>query len=188
MTDILENLIQSKVKRKLLKLFLFNKNMKYHTRELSRVIDEPISAVQRELKKLVKLQIIIKFPEGNMVNYFVNTQNPFYPELKSLLMKTITEPKDYFKLLVKTKSLHKVALFGTTVKQPMDFSEPVNLLVVGELDQDILTEYLKTIMELFNRDYALLYYSPNEFEKLQGSDKELKAILKSKSLIFLKDD
>ena len=75
MSDLLSNLIQSKVKRKLLRLFLFNKNKKYHTRELSRLIEEPISAVQREVKKLVMLQLIIKYPEGNFINYFGNTRS-----------------------------------------------------------------------------------------------------------------
>jgi hypothetical protein len=99
MSQILENLIQSKVKRKLLELFLFNTNKKYHTRELSRIIDEPISAVQRETKKLVAAQVICRFPQGNQVNYFVNTQNPFFDDLKRLIIKATTAPKNIFKIL-----------------------------------------------------------------------------------------
>jgi len=187
MVDILENLIQSKVKRKLLKLFLFNKNKKYHTRAIGRVIDEPISAVQRELKKLVESQILIKYPEGNLINYFVNTQNPFYPDLKKIVLKTTTEPKDYFKLLVKTNSLDVVALFGETVKQPMKFSEPVHLLVVGTLDKDVLNEYIKAIMDVFNRECDLIYLSPKDYKKQKDSDKILKKILSSKQYLALKE-
>jgi hypothetical protein len=186
MKEILGNLIQSKVKRKLLKFFLFNKNRKVHTRELNRLVDEPISAVQRELKKLLDLQIIHKYPEGNVVNYFVNTQNPFYEDLKALFLKATTEPRDYFKLLINTKSLLTVALFGDTVRVPMNFSLPVSLLVVGTLDEEILHEYLKSTMDIFNRDYELLYYSPEAFVEAQANDRKIKDILRSKYLLYLK--
>ncbi|OGI05760.1 MAG: hypothetical protein A2Y40_02730 [Candidatus Margulisbacteria bacterium GWF2_35_9] len=187
MVDILETLIQSKVKRKLLKLFLFNKNIKYHTRAIGRVIDEPISAVQRELKKLVESQVLIKYPEGNIINYFLNTQNPFYPDLKKIVLKTTTEPKDYFKLLIKTASLERIALFGETVKSPMKFSEPVHLLVVGLLDKDILNEYIKAIMEVFNRECDLVYLSPDEYKKKKDTDKALQKIINNKNFLVLKE-
>lgn len=184
MSEILESIIQSKVKRKLLELLLFNANKNYHTRELSRLIEEPISAVQRETKKLVDAQIIHRYPQGNQVNYFVNTQNPFYEDLKRLLLKSTTEPKNIFKLLVKTKSLEIVLLYGNTVKAPMDFSNPIQLLVVGTLEQEVVEEYLKATMEIFNREYELLYYSPEEFGILKETDKTLQQIFKNKKNVL----
>ncbi|GEM_PF-2627400 len=187
MTNILENIIQSKVKRKLLELFLFNNNKNYHTRELSRLINEPISAVQRETKKLVDAQIIHRYPQGNQVNYFVNTQNPFYDDLKRVILKATTEPKNIFKLLVKTKSLEIVLLHGQTVKSPMDYSHPIQLLVVGTLGKEVVEEYLKATMEIFNREYDLLYYSPKEFSLFKETDKTLQQIFKTKkNVLYLK--
>ncbi|MDD5457107.1 MAG: hypothetical protein PHV30_08755 [Candidatus Margulisbacteria bacterium] len=188
MGDLLENIIQSKVKRKLLKLFLFNKNKKYHTRELSRIIEEPISAVQREIKKLLQLQIIIKYPEGNIINYFLNTQNPFYEDLKKVVIKTSTEPREFFKLLISSKSLNIIALYGESVKAPMKFSEPLKLLIVGSMESEILNEYLKAIMDIFNREYELLYYSNEQYKKEAENNKKFQTILKSKQLLYLKND
>ncbi|MDD4527075.1 MAG: hypothetical protein PHF25_03440 [Candidatus Margulisbacteria bacterium] len=187
MSNVLENLIQSKVKRKLLELFLFNTNKNYHTRELSRLIDEPISAVQRETKKLVAAQIIHRYPQGNQVNYFVNTQNPFYDDFKRVILKATTEPKNIFKLLVKTKSLEIVLLHSHTVKHPMDFSKPIQLLVIGTLAQEVVEEYLKATMEIFNREYELTYYSPEEFSILKETDKAIQLIFKNKkNVLYLK--
>lgn len=189
MADILGNIIQSKVKRKLLELFLFNNNKNYHTRELSRLINEPISAVQRETKKLVAAQIIHRYPQGNQVNYFVNTQNPFFDDMKRLILKATTEPKNIFKLLVKTKSLEIVLLHSHTVKNPMDFSKPIQLLVVGTLEQEVVEEYLKATMEIFSREYELTYYSPDEFRILKETDKTLQQIFKTKkNVLFLKGE
>lgn len=187
MSELLSQLIQSKVKRKLLKLFLFNTNNKYHTRELSRLVEEPISAVQRELKKLHAAQIIHKSPEGHLVRYFANSQNPFFKELKSLVLKATTQPKDVFKLLLKTKSLETVAIYGDTVKSPMNYSLPIDLLVVGTLDEGVLNEYLKATMELFGRDYNLLYMTPSAYQTAKSEHKTVKSILKnSRSSMVLK--
>ena len=188
MVDLLPCLIQSKVKRKLLKLFLFNKNKKFHTRELSRVVEEPISAVQREIKKLLELQIIVKLPEGNLVNYFVNTQSPFFEDLKAVILKTTTEPKDFFRLLINTKTIQKIYLHGETVKSPMKFSEPVKLLIVGTMDEPDVHEYITAIMEIFNRDYELIYLDPDAFEKSKLDGGQMGGILKSKSLLQLKNN
>jgi hypothetical protein len=188
MADFLSNLIQSKVKRKLLRLFVFSKNKKFHTRELSRVIEEPISAIQREVKKLVSLQLIIKYPEGNLINYFVNTQNPFYGEIKSLILKTTTEPKEYFKMLVNTKSLLLIALYGECVRNPMKFSEPIKVFVVGSMPEEALHDYLKAIMEIFNRDYELFYVDKATFDEQREKDKKMIQILTGKSTQILKDE
>ena len=188
MTDILENLIQSKVKRKLLKLFLFNKSKMYHARELSRVINEPISAVQREVKKLVSIQILFKEPAGNLINYQINAKCPFLSDLKNLILKTTTEPKDYFKALVNTRSLSKIFLYGETVRHPMNINEPIYLLIVGRLDREVLEEYLKAIMEIFCREYDLIYLTEEEFQEDKEQDKKVKNILKSRNLLILKDE
>ena len=77
-------IIQSKTKRKLLKLFLLNKNKKFHVRELSRLVDEPLSAIQRELKKLLDLELITKVPEKGVINYYVNTELGYFNDLKNV--------------------------------------------------------------------------------------------------------
>ena len=188
MTDLLSNLIQSKVKRKLLRLFLFNKNKKFHTRELSRLIEEPISAIQREVKKLVDLQLIIRYPESNLINYFVNTQNPFYEEIKNVILKASTEPKDFFKMLINTKSLLFIALYGECVRSPMKFSESIKLFVVGSMSEEVLHDYLKAIMDIFNREYELFYVDKLTFDKKRSHDKKMIQILTGKSTNVLKDE
>lgn len=143
--------------------------------------------MQREIKKLLELQLIVKIPEGNLVNYFVNTQTPFFEDLKAVILKTTTEPKDFFKLLMNTKTIQNIYLYGETVKAPMKFSEPVKLLIVGTMEEPDVHEYLTAIMEIFNRDYELIYLRPDTFEKSRQEAGKVSAILKSKSLLSLKE-
>jgi hypothetical protein len=71
----------------------------------------------------------------------------------------------------------------------MDFSKPIQLLVVGTLEQEVVEEYLKATMEIFNREYELTYYSPDEFSILKETDKTLLQIFKTKkNVLYLKGD
>lgn len=188
MGSILENLIQSKVKQKLLKLFLFNQNKAYHTRELSRIVEEPVSAVQRELKKLVDLQLLDRTPKGNTVSYTLNPANPFFKDLKNIILRTTTEPKDYFKVLIKTESIKLVCLYGDTIKNPFDFSVPVNIFVVGNLSIEKLKEYLNTVLEIFNREYNLLYVSEKDYqEAIEKEGSEANKIMKNRQKLLIKN-
>ena len=55
---MVQKLFGSNTRVKLLKLFLFNPNEKYFVRELTRVLDEHINSIRRELENLLSMEII----------------------------------------------------------------------------------------------------------------------------------
>ena len=93
-----------------------------------------------------------------------------------------------FKMLIKTNSLNTVIIYGEAVKKPMQFSNAIKLLIIGSLERSVLEEYLNATMEIFNRGYELIYFSPAEFDKAK-TEKDISSIFnKSKSSLFLKKD
>ena len=54
----LEKLFGSKTRAKLLSLFFSNQNKSYYVREISRVIEEQINSVRRELTNLSSLGLV----------------------------------------------------------------------------------------------------------------------------------
>jgi len=150
--DFLAFLIQSKVKRKLLKLFIFNKNKKFHVRELSRIINEPLSAVQREIKKLHDMQLLIKTPENRVINYHVNSEIGFYEDLKSLVLKLNTNLVDCFKILIKSDQVKDAWIIGEAVSNQNDLTVPIRLIVIGPIAKDVLQKYVEAIQTTFGRN------------------------------------
>ncbi len=84
---MLENLFSSRVRVKLLELFLTNPARKYHSRELARVIGERQNAIWRELQNLEEAGLLRSETHGNRKEYTIVKESPLYPELQRLVLK-----------------------------------------------------------------------------------------------------
>ena len=67
----IEKLFGSKTRAKLLELFFSNVNKSYYVREITRVIDEQINSVRRELINLESIGVIKSETYDNKVYYFL---------------------------------------------------------------------------------------------------------------------
>ena len=82
---MLESLIRSKTARKVLTLFITHPDDKFYTRQLERLIKEPVSAVRRELKKLENSGFFLSKEEANVKYYWVNKEYPIFEEIKKII-------------------------------------------------------------------------------------------------------
>ncbi len=157
--DALCLIIQSKTKRKLLKLFLLNKNKKFHVRELSRLVDEPLSAIQRELKKLLDMELITKVPEKGVINYYVNTELGYFNDLKNVVLKLGSSLKEYFRILTKSELISAVWAIGKTAENPKSLSAEIEVVIVGTMAADLVDNYIHAIEDLFGRKIRYHYFA-----------------------------
>jgi len=84
---VLEDLFSSRVRVKLLEIFLTSPTQGYHSRELARITGERQNAIWRELKKLEGLGLLRSTARGNRKDYTVCKEFAFYPELRRLMLK-----------------------------------------------------------------------------------------------------
>ena len=86
---MLEFLISSALRRKVLLYLLDNQGKEFHLRELSRNIGEPAPVVKRELDRLEQSGFVISWTMKNRRQFKVNKNFILLPELKSLADKSI---------------------------------------------------------------------------------------------------
>jgi len=84
---MLEFLITSASRRKVLVYLLNNQDKEYHLRELSRNIREPAPIIKRELDKLERIGFVLAWKAKNRRKFKVNKNFVLLPELKSLTNK-----------------------------------------------------------------------------------------------------
>jgi hypothetical protein len=84
----LEDIITSRVRVKILELFLSDPKELYHVRGVVREIKEEINAVRRELDRFENAGILKKESRGNRLYYWVRQDYPFYGDLVSMVAKT----------------------------------------------------------------------------------------------------
>ncbi len=85
----LYTLIKSKNRIKLLTLFFINPEERYYYNEIFRRLNISHAILQRELKGLVEIGLILNKKEANISYYWVNKDFPIYPELKGIIFKTV---------------------------------------------------------------------------------------------------
>ena len=130
---MLEDLIISKTRIKILNLFLGNPQKIYHVREITRRCDEEINAVRRELAFLEKKSILRKEPRANRVYYGLRMDYPFLSDLRTLWIKTGGLGGALLKNRMKLGRLKFILMSGRFSHNLERDPEDVDLLVVGEV-------------------------------------------------------
>ena len=113
---MIEKIITSKTRVKLLNLYLTHIDDRYYLRELERMLDESLSPLRRQLIKLVKMGILVTEEEANLKYYRLNKNFTGIEELRKLVLGKV----DYGvpKSIVAEKPVDYGLRDSIVVKQP----------------------------------------------------------------------
>ncbi len=133
MTD-LDDFMLSRVRVKLIKTFLTKPREMYYVRQLTRLTNEEINAVRRELNRLEKIGFAKSETRGNRLYYYPDKRYDLYNELVGLVAKTTGLGEDIRKNRNKIGKVKFAMLSGKFAHQ-LEREEPteVDLLVVGTI-------------------------------------------------------
>ena len=138
-TDLLQHIIPSKVRRKILQLFYHNPDNTYFLREVVRQVDEEVNAVKRELDILFDAKVLSRERRTNKVFYTLNRNCLLYDEF----LRIFTKSTPLAQLLVSNSSrLGKVKYIAistkfskkTTIKDDEIYVLFVGIIVVPEVE------------------------------------------------------
>ena len=73
----------------LLAMLYGHADQSFYLRQLVRAVGAGHGALQRELKHLTELGLILRTVQGNQVLYRANSQSPIFSEIKSMISKTV---------------------------------------------------------------------------------------------------
>ena len=81
---MIDALFGSKTRVKLLHLFFNNPDKSFYVREITRLIDEQINSVRRELSNMLEIGIITSDSAENKLYYQVNSEYEFYSPFRMI--------------------------------------------------------------------------------------------------------
>ena len=117
---MIEQLFGSKTRVKLLKLFFSNPNRSFYVREITRMVDEQINSVRRELANLLSIGLITSDSNENRLYYEVNQDYEHYNALRSMFAEGVeeeVEETETVKETTKKKSKAKKPVKATKEKE-----------------------------------------------------------------------
>lgn len=85
---MLDLLVTSRVRRKIIVVFAKYPDFKTHTRGLAKLIKEDPGNIQRELTRLTEGKFLIMTKKGKTRIYQTNKQYPILKELQSIVIKS----------------------------------------------------------------------------------------------------
>ena len=124
-------------------LFLVNPETEFFIRELTRKLDEQINSIRRELDNLKKMGLLKTKSKNRKKYYVVNKNFIFYNELKSIILKALSDKDSVAKKIMEFGTIDVLVLTGLFVEK----ETPIDLLLVGEIDRKALDEYLTNELE-----------------------------------------
>lgn len=173
---MIETLISSKTRIKLLlKFFLNSKNTAY-LRNLEDEFGESTNAIRLELNKFEKAGFLDSSSEGNKKIFTVNSKHPLFPDINSIVMKMtgLEYLVDY--VLQRIGDLEKVYLVGNLSKGQT--TNIIDLVLVGDnLNKLFLIEQIEKAEKKINKKIRYIHFSTEEFTLLKITEPGMHPLL-----------
>ena len=165
---MLDSLITSKTRMKLLLKFFSNSSNRAYLRGLASEMGESTNTVRIELNRLTEAGLLQHEQEGNTVLYKANTGNPFFKELHRLVMKYMG--LDHLIDLVAEKVGHiELAFINGDYSNGRD-TGIIDLVLVGtNFDEVYLSKLQKRAEDIAKRRIRILKLNNEEFAQLANT-------------------
>ncbi len=161
---MLEYLIISRVRVKILQLFFLAPGQIFHVREIVRRTAEEINAVRRELAHLEKAGVMSKEHRANRLFYALRKDFPLYCDLLTLVVKSAGMGGDIIKNRVKLGKIKFAMISGRYARNLVRGTNDVDLLVVGKVVLPELSQIVRAEEVRREREINYTVMSEEEFE------------------------
>ena len=157
---MLDSLITSKTRLKLLLKFFSNTNTQSYLRSLADEFGESTNAVRVELNRLSEAGFLESQPEGNTVIYKANKKHPLFPEISGIVAKYLGLDSLIEQVINKLGDLKQAFVVGDYAKGKD--TGLIDLVLVGNLDQAYLQKLVTKAELLVQRKIRTLILSEEE--------------------------
>ena len=150
--DIMSEILSSRIRAAIFRLLFGFDAKEIYMRDLERRSGFSIGAIQAELKKLLRFELLEKRKDGNRIYFQANKNHPLYSDLRSLVFKTnglIDIIKD---ALINSDAIKYAFVFGSFARNEETASSDIDLMVIGDLTLRHLTGMLAGLSDKLNRE------------------------------------
>ncbi len=169
MDKSIEALFGSKTRVKLLNLFLNNPEKTFYVREITRLIDEQVNSVRRELRNLEDIKAVNSATEDRKLFYGINQRFKYYIPLRAVFAGIDVDEESIIKEKEQgwrydtsdiDKDLGILIISGVLVKGS---ESDIDMILVGNNSKKQLSDWAKNIEKQEGRDLNYVILTMEEF-------------------------
>ena len=153
---MLDTLISSKTRVKLLLKFFLNSDTKAYIRGLESEFKESANAIRTELNNLEKAGMLKCETEGNRKYFRANTAHPLYEQLHQIVMKQVGINQLVENVTQRLGNLERVYLVGSFAR---GIDSPIlDVVFIGNIDRIYLLQLIEKAEDLIGRRIRYIVY------------------------------
>lgn len=164
---MIEAIISSKTRIKLLLKFFLNSSTTAYLRSLESEFGDSSNAIRVELNRLENAGMLTSQLIGNKKIFRANTSHPLFNELHNILLKHVGLDRIVENVVYRLGEVEQVLVTGDFSKG-ID-SSIIDLVFVGNIDREYLLGLLSKAEDIINRKIRYLIYNLEEFDQLDKS-------------------
>ena len=140
------------------------------------------------MKKLYKLNLVLKKRDGNRLYYRANRKHPIFSDIHALVVKTVGLLDVLKDALVGEKAIRAAFIFGSIAEGSEKADSDIDLLVIGEIGLRSLSRLLQGLTGELGREINPYVLAPEEFSLRKSKNEHfLSQVLMSPKLFIIGD-
>ena len=160
---MLDSLITSKTRIKLLMKFFLNPGTRAYLRGLADEFGESTNSVRVELNRLSEAGLLESADEGRTKVYRANTTHPLFPEVQRIVAKTVGLDRLVEQVVNRLGNVELAFITGDYARG-VD-SGLIDLVLVGEIDLGYTQSLIPKIEDLIGRKIRVLTLNTKEYKR-----------------------
>ena len=186
---MLERLFTSRVRVRLLTLFLTHPTEAFYIRQIARLTGETYNNVRLELQNLAQIGLILSERRANATYYQANVDHFLFPELKRIILKTTAVGDRLREALSALGNVRVAFIYGSTARGTELASSDIDLMVIGDVDLDALDGVIDNIEEEVGRAVNYTLFSVGEWqERLNQGHSFVTDVLNHEKVFLIGDE
>ena len=161
---MLETLISSKTRVKLLMRMFLNPESRAYLRGLAEEFNESTNSVRLELNRFEQAGMLHAEKDGKKKVFKANTKYPLYNDIRNILLKYTGLQEVIERVIERVGDIREVHLIGDLANGRA--SEEIALVVIGTPDYDYIDELVQKAQKITSKNIEYTIYPIDEYPVL----------------------
>lgn len=183
---MLKSIFSSKIRVRLLTLFLTNPRSEFYIREIQKITKENFNNIRRELDNLSKAGILISTKRGPLKYFKIETRHPLYADLKNIIYKTQGLGQLIKERFKSDEGIKAAFIYGSIAKDKEKPCSDIDFMVIGEPNFDKIYEKITRIEQVLHREINVDIISNQEWQaRKKKRDPYIADIINNKKIFII---
>ena len=172
---MIDTLISSKTRVKLLLKFFLNSANKAYLRNLEAEFGESTNAIRLELNRFEKAGMLESSNEGNKKVFRANTSHPLFGDVRNIVLKYVGIDQIVEYVIKHLGEVEQVFMVG-------DYAHGldggiIDLVIVGRINQSFLADLVSKVEQKIGRRIRYIIFEPAAFDLEKIRDRKAEPLL-----------